>query len=58
VTGVQTCALPICDFYDQFPNEGTPGNHGGITAEGVAWDGMPASAEITLPANGAVVFSR
>jgi 1,4-alpha-glucan branching enzyme len=46
------------DFYDQFPNAGTTGNHGGISAEDVAWDGMPASAEITLPANGFVVFSR
>jgi 1,4-alpha-glucan branching enzyme len=46
------------DFYDQFPNTGTTGNHGGITAEEVLWDGMPASAEITLPANGFVVFGR
>ena len=46
------------DFYDQFPNAGTIGNDGGITAEEVPWDGMPASAEITLPANGFVVFSR
>jgi 1,4-alpha-glucan branching enzyme len=46
------------DFYEQFPNPGTTGNNGGITAEEVPWDGMPASAEITLPANGFVVFSR
>ena len=46
------------DFYDQFPNDSTIGNYGGITAEGVPWDGMPASAEITLPANGFLVFSR
>jgi 1,4-alpha-glucan branching enzyme len=46
------------DFYEQFPNAGTTGNGGGITAEEVPWDGMPASAEITLPANGFVGFSR
>jgi 1,4-alpha-glucan branching enzyme len=46
------------DFYDQFPNAGTTGNDRGITAEEVSWDAMPASAEITLPANGFVVFSR
>jgi 1,4-alpha-glucan branching enzyme len=46
------------DFYDQFPNADTTGNRGGLTAEDVSWDGMPASAEITLPANGFVVFAR
>jgi 1,4-alpha-glucan branching enzyme len=46
------------DSYDQFPNPGTIGNYGGTTAESVPWDGMPASAEITLPANGFIVFSR
>ena len=46
------------DFYEQFPNPGTVGNGGGIFAENVAWDGMPASAEITLPANGFIVFAR
>ncbi len=46
------------DFYDQFPNPSVAGNGGGIDAENVAWDGMPASAEITIPANGFVVFGR
>lgn len=46
------------DFYDQLPNQGTAGNGGGIFANGQAWDGMPTSAEVTIPANGFVVFSR
>jgi 1,4-alpha-glucan branching enzyme len=46
------------DFYDQVPNPGTIGNYGGITAESIPWDSMPSSAEITLPANGFIVFSR
>lgn len=46
------------DYYEQFPNPSVVGNNGGITAENVPWDGMPASAEITIPANGFVVFRR
>lgn len=46
------------DYYDQFPNASAAGNGGGITAENVAWDGLPASAEITIPANGFIVFGR
>ena len=46
------------DFYEQFPNPATVGNAGSIFAQNVAWDGMPASAEITIPANGFVAFAR
>lgn len=46
------------DFYDQLPNPNTAGNAGAIFASGQPWDGMPTSAEITIPANGFVVFSR
>lgn len=46
------------DFYDNMPNPVTAGNAGGISANGQAWDDMPASAEITIPANGFVVFTR
>ena len=46
------------DFYDQMPNPNTAGNGGGIFANGPSWDGMPVSADITIPANGFVVFSR
>ncbi|HEX2711383.1 MAG TPA: alpha amylase C-terminal domain-containing protein [Candidatus Acidoferrales bacterium] len=46
------------DYYEQFPNPSVVGNNGGIAAENVPWDGMPASAEITIPANGFVVFCR
>ena len=34
------------------------GNAGGIIADGPAWDGLPTSAGITLPANSIVVFAR
>ena len=46
------------DFYDQMPNPNTAGNGGHIFANGQPWDDMPTSAEITIPANGFVVFSR
>jgi 1,4-alpha-glucan branching enzyme len=46
------------DFYDQMPNPGTAGNGGHIFADGQPWDDMPVSAEITIPANGFIVFSR
>ena len=46
------------DFYDQMPNPATAGNAGGIPANGQAWDDMRTSAEITIPANGFVVFAR
>jgi 1,4-alpha-glucan branching enzyme len=46
------------DFYDGFPNAGVVGNGGGVSAQAFGWNGMPASAEIALPANGFVVFHR
>jgi 1,4-alpha-glucan branching enzyme len=46
------------DFYDQLPNPATAGNGGGIVADGESWDQMPVSAQITIPANGFVVFGR
>ena len=46
------------DFYDQMPNRTTAGNGGSIFANGQAWDEMPTSADITVPANGFVVFAR
>lgn len=46
------------DFYDQMPNPTTAGNGGSILANGQAWDDMPTSADITIPANGFVVFTR
>ena len=46
------------DAYDRFPNLNAVGNDGRVVAEGLGWDGMPASAAITLPANGFIVFGR
>jgi 1,4-alpha-glucan branching enzyme len=46
------------DYYEGLPNPTPAGNGGGIVADGPGWDGMPASAEVTLPANGFIVFGR
>jgi 1,4-alpha-glucan branching enzyme len=47
------------DVYDRFPNANAAGNDGAVTADaGLGWDGMPASAAVTLPANGFIVFGR
>ena len=46
------------DAYDGFPNAQAVGNGGDVIADAVTWDGMPASAALTLPANGFVVFCR
>lgn len=46
------------DFYDGFPNRGAIGNGGGVAVDaGIAWDGMPCSAAVNLPANGFLVFT-
>jgi 1,4-alpha-glucan branching enzyme len=44
------------DYYESFPNPSPAGNGGGVEADGPAWDGMPASATVTIPANGFIVF--
>lgn len=46
------------DIYDEWFNPNVQGNYGGITADGPAWDGLPKSAQITLPANSILVFAR
>jgi 1,4-alpha-glucan branching enzyme len=46
------------DVYDQWVNPNAQGNFGGVTADDGAWDGLPASAGITLPANSLMVFAR
>jgi 1,4-alpha-glucan branching enzyme len=46
------------DYYDRFPNPRVAGNGGAVTADGGPWDGLPASTEVTIPANGFVVFVR
>jgi 1,4-alpha-glucan branching enzyme len=46
------------DVYDQWFNPNAEGNLGGISANGPQWDGLPTSAEITLPANSILVFAR
>ncbi len=46
------------DIYDQFANPIAQGNYGGVDAYGPGMHGMPASAGITVPANGLLVFAR
>lgn len=46
------------DVYDQWVNPQTTGNGGGVMAEGPAMHGLPASARLTLPANGLLVFAQ
>jgi 1,4-alpha-glucan branching enzyme len=46
------------DVYDHWFNPNAQGNPGGISANGPGWDGLPTSAEITLPANSILVFAR
>ena len=46
------------DIYDNYFNPNVQGNYGGVDADGPAWDGLPTSANITLPANSILVFAR
>jgi 1,4-alpha-glucan branching enzyme len=46
------------DIYDEWFNPNAQGNPGGINANGPAWDGLPTSAEITVPAHSILVFAR
>ena len=46
------------DVYDHVPNPQVAGNGIGVTADGPPMHGLNASAAITIPANGVVVFSR
>jgi len=45
------------DVYEQWVNPDVQGNGGGVRADGAAMHGLPASAEIVLPANGFVVLT-
>ncbi|MGD0628718.1 MAG: alpha amylase C-terminal domain-containing protein [Terracidiphilus sp.] len=46
------------DVYDNWVNPIVAGNGGGIDASGPPMHGFPASAAITIPANGFVVFAQ
>jgi 1,4-alpha-glucan branching enzyme len=46
------------DIYDDYFNPNVQGNPGGIAADGPAWDGLPTSGGVTLPANSLLVFAR
>jgi 1,4-alpha-glucan branching enzyme len=46
------------DFYDHFPNPSVVGNGGGAHATDERGAIYPATARLTIPANGAIVFAR
>ena len=46
------------DVYDNWVNPIVAGNGGGVDANGPALHGLPASAVLTIPANGLLVFAR
>ncbi|MBV5316378.1 MAG: alpha amylase C-terminal domain-containing protein [Desulfobulbaceae bacterium] len=46
------------DVYDNWVNPGRVGNGGGIEATGGGMHGLAASAQITIPANGILIFTR
>jgi 1,4-alpha-glucan branching enzyme len=46
------------DVYDNWVNPGAIGNGGEVYASSGAFDGLPASAHITLPASSVLVFTR
>ena len=46
------------DVYENWVNPGVAGNGGAIDANGPGLHGLPASADITIPANSLLVFAR
>jgi 1,4-alpha-glucan branching enzyme len=46
------------DVYDNWVNPMVAGNAGAVTADAVPMHGLPASAEVVIPANGVVVFVK
>jgi 1,4-alpha-glucan branching enzyme len=46
------------DVYENWVNPNVAGNGGGIDASGGGHHGLPASADITIPANSLLVFAR
>jgi len=46
------------DVYDHWVNPITAGNGGGVQADGHHMHGLAASAHVTIPANGLLVFAR
>jgi 1,4-alpha-glucan branching enzyme len=46
------------DVYDNWVNPTVAGNGGGVYASGPPMHGLPCSADLTIPANGFVVFER
>jgi 1,4-alpha-glucan branching enzyme len=46
------------DVYENYFNPSPRGNYGGVRADGPGLHGMPASADVTLPANSVLVFAR
>jgi 1,4-alpha-glucan branching enzyme len=51
-------AYDSCNGNGVTVNPQVAGNQGGVDAEWVPLQGMPASASVVIPANGVVVFAR
>ena len=46
------------DVYDNWVNPIVAGNGGGVDADGPPLHGLPASAALTIPANGLLIFAK
>ena len=46
------------DVYDNWVNPLVAGNGGGANADGPPLHGLPASAALTIPANGLLIFAK
>jgi len=46
------------DVYENWVNPQAAGNGGGVQVSGGGFNGLPASADITIPANSILVFAR
>ena len=57
-TGGRWVEIFNSDVYDNWVNPIVAGNGGGVEASGPPLHGLAASAAITIPANGMVVFAR
>ena len=52
------CEVFNSDVYDNWVNPIVAGNGGGVDADGPSLHGLAASASLTIPANGLLVFAR
>lgn len=46
------------DVYDRWVNPNVRGNGGAVFAESLPWQGMPYSADLVIPANSCLIFTK